>query len=136
MFKTSKTQKIIMSALASGMILSAGMAGTASARDYRSYDQRYESCGDRKSDNKTGGAIIGGLAGAALGNGVAANNAKTEGMVLGALLGAVVGSQIGKDSTTCASTGSYYNNRQYDHRDNRRYDNHRYDRYDRYGRRY
>ncbi|MEM9966352.1 MAG: glycine zipper 2TM domain-containing protein [Asticcacaulis sp.] len=136
MFKTSKTQKIIMSALASGMILSAGLAGTASARDYRHYDNRYETCGDRKSTNKTNGAIIGGLAGAALGNGVAADNAKTEGMVLGAVLGAVVGSKVGKDNTTCANTRYYSNDRHYDRRDNRRYDNRRHDRYDRYGRRY
>lgn len=132
MFKTRKTQKIIMSALASGMILSSVAVAPAMARDY----QRYESCNTRQSSNKGNGALIGGIAGAALGNGVSANNSKTEGTVIGAVLGAVVGSQIAKDSTNCAPARSY-NDRYYnDRRDDRRYEsrNVRYDRQDRYDR--
>ncbi len=101
------------------------LPGIASAQD----------CYDRTKSNQTGGAVLGALAGAALGGGViAGHHDRGTGAVLGAVLGAAVGSSVGKETTHCGyrtETAAYddrgYNDRDYD---NSGYSDNRYD--DRY----
>jgi len=52
------------------------------------------------SDNKTNGAVIGAVAGGALGNSVSGHN-RGAGTVIGALLGAAVGNEIGRSTDSC-----------------------------------
>lgn len=65
-------------------------------------------CERRRDGNTTAGAIIGALAGAAIGSNVAANGARTEGAVLGALVGGGVGGAIGRNSARCDDDGYWY----------------------------
>jgi hypothetical protein len=58
----------------------------------------------------TAGAIIGALAGAALGSNVAGHGVRTEGAVLGGVVGAGLGGAVGNahDKYRCDSRGPYY----------------------------
>ena len=85
--KTTLAMSITAMAAASVLVL----PGIASA----------QSCYDRTRDNQTNGAVIGALAGGALGNGISGRHDRGAGTVLGAVLGAVVGSNLGKDGTRC-----------------------------------
>ncbi len=73
------------------------LASAQSVRDYGAGDI----CRAEQRRSATTGAIIGGVAGAAVGRGVAADNARTEGTLLGAAVGAVAGHQIGKSRVKC-----------------------------------
>lgn len=64
---------------------------------YRDQDGRYY-C---KKRDGTRGAIIGGLAGGALGNIIAPNGSKTLGTIIGAAGGALAGNEIGKGKVRC-----------------------------------
>ncbi len=95
-----------------------------------------ETCYQRTQDNQTGGALLGAVAGAAIGNGVAGHHDRGAGTVLGAVIGAAVGSSVAKDGTHCGygySNAGYrdtrYDNR-YDNSYDNSYDDRRYD--DRY----
>ncbi|MDP2260352.1 MAG: glycine zipper domain-containing protein [Caulobacter sp.] len=65
-------------------------------------------CERRRDGNTTAGAIIGALAGAAIGSNVAASGVRTEGAVLGALVGGGVGGAIGRSSAKCDNDGYWY----------------------------
>jgi len=65
-------------------------------------------CERRRDGSTTAGAIIGALAGAAIGSNVAASGVRTEGAVLGALVGGGVGGAIGRNSAKCDDTGYWY----------------------------
>jgi hypothetical protein len=58
----------------------------------------------------TAGAILGALAGAALGSNVAAHGVRTEGAVLGGVVGAGIGGAVGNahDRYSCDGRGPYY----------------------------
>jgi hypothetical protein len=68
-----------------------------SDRVYRGDDGRYY-C--RRSDGTTG-LVVGGVAGAALGNVIAPRGAKTLGTILGAVGGAAAGASIERSGTRC-----------------------------------
>jgi hypothetical protein len=73
-------------------------------------------CHQRKHNNGTAGAVIGGLAGAVLGSNVAGHGARTGGTIIGGVAGAAIGNNIGRSSTHCDGRYSYYyNGRYYDH---------------------
>jgi uncharacterized membrane protein len=71
----------------------ATLPGVASAQD----------CDQRRSDNRTSGAIVGAVAGGALGGATSGHRQKGLGTVAGALLGAALGSSVGGDNTRCYS---------------------------------
>jgi len=83
-------------------------------RDTSYYDNNYysayrDSPCEKSRDNRTvGGALIGALAGAALGSNLASSGVRTEGAVLGGLVGAGLGGSIGKSSAKCDGTGYWY----------------------------
>ena len=94
-------------------------SGAASAQSYYGHDQYYgpaqhnsslhaykKNCNSMEQDNQLVGALIGGVAGGLLGDGVAADSVRGEGRILGALVGAVAGSEIGKQSVDCKT--QYY----------------------------
>lgn len=66
-------------------------------RLYRGYDNRYY-C---RRDDGTTGLIIGGMAGAVLGNVIAPGDSKTLGTIIGAGAGALLGRQIDRGDITC-----------------------------------
>jgi uncharacterized protein YcfJ len=66
------------------------------------------SCRDRRTNNATAGGIIGALAGAALGRGVASRGNRAEGTVLGAVVGGAAGVAIGRSTAKCDDRGYYY----------------------------
>jgi hypothetical protein len=61
-------------------------------------------CARQKQNRMLLGAALGGVAGAVLGNNVAARNAQTEGTVVGGVVGAASGAAIGRASAQCART--------------------------------
>lgn len=71
-------------------------------------------CQQQRQNRMAAGALIGGLAGAVLGNNVAADNAQTEGTVLGGVAGAVAGAAIGRATAGCDTADrqryGYHNN--------------------------
>ncbi|MFN3514150.1 MAG: glycine zipper 2TM domain-containing protein [Phenylobacterium sp.] len=82
----------------------AAVAGSLLAvPSYAAAQSRYaDSCHEQQRRQATTGTIVGGVAGALLGSGVAARGVKTEGAVLGGAVGAVAGHQIAKNNTKCA----------------------------------
>lgn len=100
---------------AMGLALILGLsAGAANA--YDGY------CYQKKSAPRTKGTVIGGIAGAAVGNVVAGKGNKTEGTVLGAIAGAAIGNAIGNeqkkkdkaiDAANCYKARYYVYNRGY-----------------------
>lgn len=95
-----------LAAAAGAMALTAALAapGFASAQPYP-YDGRvyYDPCQRETTNRTTMGAVIGGLAGAALGSNVAARGVRTEGALLGGAVGAVTGGMVGNRSAACTS---------------------------------
>jgi uncharacterized protein YcfJ len=88
--------------------------GAASAQAYDGY------CYQKNSAPRTKGTVIGGLAGAAVGNIVAGNGNKTEGTVLGAVVGAAIGNAIGneqKKKDKITASANCYNGRYYVYND-------------------
>lgn len=111
---------------------------------YRGYDYysayRDNPC-ERSRDNRTvGGALIGALAGAAIGNNLADRDVRSEGTVLGAVVGGALGAGVGRSTAQCDSSGYYFTyNQTYPYREPggygyRGYRSGRYD-YDYYNRR-
>ncbi|MDC7674855.1 glycine zipper 2TM domain-containing protein [Asticcacaulis machinosus] len=68
----------------------------AQAQNYDGY------CYQKNSNARTKGTVIGAVAGAAVGSGVAAKGAKTEGGILGAIVGGAIGNKIAKDQKETA----------------------------------
>jgi uncharacterized protein YcfJ len=83
-------------------------------RDYRGYDRDYyrsyrNSPCERSRDSRTaGGALIGAIAGGALGSNLDDDGNRAEGTVLGAIVGGLVGANIGRSTAHCDATGYYY----------------------------
>jgi hypothetical protein len=94
-----------VSLLVAGSVALGALAvpAAASAQTYDRYGYGY---GDRRVEcrdtrgNQTAGAVIGALAGAALGSNVAGRGAKSEGGVIGALAGAAIGAQAAKGASS------------------------------------
>jgi len=83
---TTKTTTAILSGAAIVLMTAAALPSMAQA--------------GQCSDNKTNGAVIGAVAGGALGNSVSGHN-RGAGTVIGALLGAAVGNEIGRSTDSC-----------------------------------
>ena len=76
-------------------------AGAASAQDYgyHAYDAPRDACAQVQHNRGTSGALLGALAGAALGSNLASHHGgRSGGAILGALAGAAVGNNIGRSS--------------------------------------
>jgi len=65
------------------------------------YEGRDESCRQHQENHEVAGAVIGGLAGAALGSNVASGGGRTGGALIGGALGVGAGAAIGRDSAHC-----------------------------------
>ncbi|MFZ4120660.1 MAG: glycine zipper 2TM domain-containing protein [Caulobacterales bacterium] len=79
------------------LVMALGAAAPAQAQAY-GVDPH---CAQQRQNRMVAGALIGGVAGAVLGNNVAARNAQTEGTVLGGAVGAAAGAAIGRQSARC-----------------------------------
>jgi uncharacterized protein YcfJ len=79
------------------------LAPAASAQSYRNQSPFVQDpyCAQVKQNRMMVGGAIGALAGAVLGNNVAARNAQTEGAVLGGVAGAAAGAAIGRGTAKC-----------------------------------
>lgn len=105
---------LLAATVATGALITPLMA---SAEPYRASDGRvYDDgqrnpCQQRKHNGSTGGAILGALAGAALGSNIGGHGARTEGAVIGGVGGAVVGSNVGRaaasNSDACQDQANY-----------------------------
>ena len=65
-------------------------------------------CAERQHDQRVAGTVIGGVAGALLGNAVSSHGGKPGGTIIGALAGAAVGNQVTKGSADCSHAYGYY----------------------------
>ena len=65
-------------------------------------------CDQRQHDQRVAGTVIGGVAGALLGNAVSSHGGKPGGTIIGALAGAAVGNQVTKGSADCSHAYGYY----------------------------
>jgi len=66
------------------------------------------SCAERQHDQRVAGTVIGGVAGALLGNAVSSHGGKPGGTIIGGLAGAAVGNQVTKGSADCSHAYGYY----------------------------
>jgi multidrug efflux pump subunit AcrA (membrane-fusion protein) len=64
-------------------------------------DEARRACHDRKRSAQVGGAVLGGIAGALIGNGVSRGGGREGGTIIGGVGGAAVGSSIAKGETKC-----------------------------------
>lgn len=94
---------LVAGSVALGALVAPAAASAQSYGRYgdRSYDNRAYDCAPTSRGNQTAGAVIGALAGAALGSNVAGRGAKSEGGVIGALAGAAIGAQAAKGRERC-----------------------------------
>jgi len=118
--------------LAAVAATSIATAMPASAQDY-GYAPARDACAQTQHDRGTGGAILGALAGAAIGSNLASHHGgRSGGAILGALAGAAVGNNVGRSSgqgseacrerdeapvyytETSASYGGYYDRGRFD----------------------
>lgn len=65
---------------------------------------------EQRSQNRTAGTVVGGLAGALLGSAVAGHGHKTDGAIVGGVAGAVVGNQAAKGPKDCQHAYGWYDN--------------------------
>jgi len=108
-----------------------------STSSYRGYDRDYyrgyrNSPCERSRDNRTvGGALIGALAGGALGSNLDNDGNRSEGTVLGAIVGGAIGANVGRSTARCDASGYYYGYQQtYPYREADSYRGGRSGRYD------
>ena len=90
--------------LSGALLLTTGLAATASANNYGSgYDGRtpHEACKSDENRGKLIGGGIGAVAGAVLGSQVAGNGARTEASVIGGVLGGLAGAGIADKRVDC-----------------------------------
>ena len=66
------------------------------------------SCAERQHDQRVAGTVIGGVAGALLGNAVSSHGGKPGGTIIGAVAGAAVGNQVTRGSADCSHAYGYY----------------------------
>lgn len=103
--KTAAITGAVLAALAAGAI-----ATPSSARD---------PCEQRKHNNGTAGAVLGGIAGAVLGHNIGHHGGRTGGAIIGGVAGAAVGNNIGRSGTKCDGYAYYNQNGGYYDRDGR-----------------
>jgi hypothetical protein len=103
--KTGAITGAVLAALAAG-----ALATPSFARD---------PCQQRKHNNGTAGAVIGGIAGAVLGNNVARGGGRTGGTIIGGVAGAAIGNSVGRSGTKCEGYAYYNPNSGYYDRDGR-----------------
>lgn len=118
MMSAALAATVAAGALAAPMIASAQPYGGYD-RDGRYYDNGRDPCQQKKHNGSTGGAILGALAGAAIGSNIGGHGARTEGAVVGGVAGAVIGGNVGRsaanNSYACQDQrqGYYDGQRQY-----------------------
>ncbi len=116
---TRTLSAILAATVAAGAIATPVMASAQPYRgdgyDQRQYDQGRDPCQQKKHNGSTGGAILGALAGAAIGSNIGGHGARTEGAVVGGVAGAVVGGNVGRssaaNSAACGGDQGYYDQR-------------------------
>ena len=74
-----------------------------------------QSCEQRRSDQRTTATVVGGIAGALLGNAVSSHGGKTGGTIIGGVAGAAVGNQLGRSHADCSRAYGYYDSNGYWH---------------------
>ena len=100
-------KKAILSAVLALCVASPAIAGDRYYRDHHRHDGYYDRHDNRdyyrhcKRDKGTGGAIIGAIGGAVVGNQVAGHHDKALGTVVGAGAGALVGREIDRGDVKC-----------------------------------
>lgn len=78
-------------------------------RERNGYDYyRSSPCERRSSSGAAAGGVIGALAGAAIGSGIAGRGNHTTGAVVGAIAGGAIGASVGSSSAKCDTTGYYF----------------------------
>ncbi len=97
----------IKSALAAVTLAAATFAAPLSAQA-SDYDRK---CGD--TGNAVLGAIVGGTAGAAIGDGIAGRGQSTEVGILGAIIGGIAGAAVGDSASDCENNTRNTNTRGY-----------------------
>ena len=65
-------------------------------------------CDQRQHDQRVAGTVIGGVAGALLGNAVSSHGGKPGGTIIGAVAGATVGNQVARGAVDCSHAYGYY----------------------------
>lgn len=86
----------------------------AGSTNYRGYDNDYyrgyrnSPCERSRTNRSVGGAVIGALAGGALGSNLDNDGNRSEGTVLGAIVGGAIGANIGRSTANCDARGYYY----------------------------
>ena len=63
---------------------------------------------EQQSANRVGGTVVGAGAGALAGSAIAGRGSHTEGAILGGIAGAVIGNQVSKGSLDCSHAYGYY----------------------------
>lgn len=104
-----------LAAAAAAATLTAGLSAPSIAGAQPYYDGQYgygDYCGHQRGGNAIAGAIIGGIAGALIGNGVAGHGERGDGTAIGAVIGAGAGAAIGGSATDCRD-GRDYSHRYY-----------------------
>jgi hypothetical protein len=109
---------------------SAAVPTIASAQPYYGRNDGYDYCRHQRQGNTVAGAVIGGIAGALIGHGIARHDDPSTGTAIGAALGGSVGAGIGHSSSRCDDR--YDRSGYYDHRR----EPYSYDRREYYGRGY
>ncbi|MBY0565300.1 MAG: glycine zipper 2TM domain-containing protein [Hyphomonadaceae bacterium] len=85
-----------------------GVAQPAAAQQYPTYHEahvaNHQRCEQSRNNRTAGGAVIGGILGAVLGNNAAADGHRGDGTALGAAVGAAAGAVIGRSTAQCGRT--------------------------------
>lgn len=92
-----RIQALLAATILSASMLSVPTSANAQgygAPSYHAGQPVQTQCQQQQRNQATAGAVVGGLAGAVLGSGVAGRGSRTEGGVLGGLLGALAGAMI------------------------------------------
>jgi hypothetical protein len=95
-------------ALSATALAALGVAAAATpsfAQDYRGYGYGYggygyydAACAERQHDSGVNGAVLGGIAGALLGSGLAGHGGHGAGAAIGGVAGAVIGNNIARSN--------------------------------------
>jgi Glycine zipper 2TM domain len=111
-------RNIILTLAAATAALTVPAAASAQSYGNRGYAVPQD-CQQSVNNNRLAGGVVGAVAGAVLGNQLAARNARPEGQVLGAVVGAVAGQAIAKGRLACddaAYNGGYQPRRESQYR--------------------
>ncbi len=101
-------RRLLMTGLATTAALAAfSAAAPVAAQPYGYYSDGRDPCQQKQHNNGTAGALIGGAAGAALGNSVSRGGGRTGGTIIGGVAGAVIGNNIGRSSAKGSDTCRY-----------------------------